>query len=100
MPTSSSTTVGQHVQGSPFLCQVQPGEADAASSRLYGPGLLAIQLGKPSSLFLQLADQWGNAVNAESLAGLGIKVICYTFAKTETCSKMQRCRKTASQNGP
>lgn len=68
------------MQGSPFLCQVQPGEADAASSRLYGPGLQAIQLGKPSSLFLQLADQWGNAVNAESLAGSGIKVqICCRF---------------------
>lgn len=81
LPKSTvSCIVGQHVQGSPFLCQVQPGEADAASSRLYGPGLQAIQLGKPSSLFLQLADQWGNAVNADSLAGSGIKVqTCYLY---------------------
>ena len=93
LPTSShSFTVGQHVQGSPFLCQVQPGDADAASSRLYGPGLQAIQLGKPSSLFLQLADQWGNAVNAESLVGPGIKVVCCKFAKAAA-------RKTTSQNG-
>ena len=84
MPTSFSSTVGQHVQGSPFLCQVQPGDADAASSRLYGPGLQAIQLGKPSSLFLQLADQWGNAVNAESLAASGLKVACCKFVEVQT----------------
>lgn len=70
------------MQGSPFLCLVQPGEADAQSSRLYGPGLQAIQLGKPSSLFVQLADQWGNAVSADSPAMSGIKVL------TQTCACM------------
>ena len=67
-------TAGKHVQGSPFQCLVRPGEADAGSSRLYGPGLQAIQLGKPSSLFLQLADQWGNTVDADSLIASDIKV--------------------------
>lgn len=77
------------MQGSPILCQVQAGDVDAASSRLYGPGLQAIQLGKPSSLFLQLADQWGNAVNAESLTGSGIKVICCKRAQVAERSRMQ-----------
>jgi len=63
-----------HVQGSPFQSFINPGEADASSSRLYGPGLQAIQLGKPSSLFLQLADQWGNKVASVDLAASGIKV--------------------------
>ena len=81
MPCSVDSTAisyvgyaGQHVQGSPFQVLVLPWEADAGSSRLYGPGLQAIQLGKPSSLFLQLADQWGNAVSSDNLAASGIKV--------------------------
>jgi len=65
---------GAHVQGSPFQCIVSPGEADADSSRLYGPGLQAIQLGKLSSLFLQLVDQWGNPATAVDLASAAIKV--------------------------
>ena len=65
---------GTHVQGSPFHCTVVPGEADAASSQLYGPGLQAIQLGKPSSLFLQLADQWGNTATAVDLTSANITV--------------------------
>ncbi|KAL0032084.1 hypothetical protein WJX77_004214 [Trebouxia sp. C0004] len=65
---------GAHVQGSPFQCLVSPGEADAGSSRLYGPGLQAIQLGKPSCLFLQLVDQWGNPATAVDLASAAIKV--------------------------
>ena len=76
-PTCSQHNVlraGGHVQGSPFQCQVTAGEGDASSSRLYGPGLQAIQLGKPSSLFLQLADQWGNTSAASDLVASGIKV--------------------------
>ncbi|DBA83503.1 TPA: hypothetical protein ACH3X2_006431 [Trebouxia sp. C0005] len=65
---------GAHVQGSPFQCLVSPGEAHADSSRLYGPRLQAIQLGKPTSLFLQLVDQWGNPATAVDLASAAIKV--------------------------
>lgn len=54
--------VGEHVRGSPFLCQVEAGAVDPASSRVFGPGLSAVQLGRDSQIFIELSDQFGNRV--------------------------------------
>ena len=77
------------MQGSPFQSLVKPAAAHASSSRLYGPGLQAIQLGKPAAMFLQLADEWGNAVEEPNLASLGIKVRIASVIMIAPCCRIR-----------
>jgi hypothetical protein len=46
-----------------LMPQVVPGEVDVHSSRLYGPGLERVILGKPSMVYVELADTYGNRVD-------------------------------------
>ncbi|KAK9829410.1 hypothetical protein WJX72_005680 [[Myrmecia] bisecta] len=50
------------------------GEVDPQSSRLYGPGLAAVQLGRPSQIYVELADRYGNKASAGALDAVGVKV--------------------------
>lgn len=40
--------------------RVQAGPLDPRCSRLYGPGLQAVQLGRASTLLVEMADAFGN----------------------------------------
>ena len=61
-PTPTDT--GEAVKGSPFLVGVEAGHIAPRCSRLYGPGLQAVQLGRASTLLVEMADSWGNKVFA------------------------------------
>jgi hypothetical protein len=66
---------GKPISGSPFMCHVSAGEVDAGNSRLFGPGLQAVQLGRESQLFCELADAFGNKVESAAANGADLKVL-------------------------
>eukprot|EP00854_Cymbomonas_tetramitiformis_P020497 gene20497-24566_t len=65
---------GTHVKGSPFPCKVAPGGMDVVASKLYGPGLDHVELGRPSKIFIEPCDSYGNAVSSRLGEGLVIAV--------------------------
>ena len=65
---------GKAIAGSPFMCHVGAGDVDAGNSRLFGPGLAAVQLGRDSQLFCELADAFGNKVASAAANGTDLKV--------------------------
>lgn len=69
-----ATCAGKPISGCPFLCHVSAGEVDASNSRLFGPGLQAVQLGRESQLFCELADAFGNKVESAAASGADLKV--------------------------
>ncbi len=60
---------------SPFMCHVEAGAIDAQSSRLFGPGLQAVQLGRESQIFVELADAFGNRVESAAANGADLQVL-------------------------
>ena len=60
---------------SPFMCHVVAGAIDAQSSRLFGPGLQAVQLGRESQVFVELADAFGNRVESAAASGADLQVL-------------------------
>ena len=64
---------GVHVASSPFMCHVEAGPVDAQSSRLFGPGLQAVQLGRESQVFIELADAFGNRVESAAANGADLQ---------------------------
>eukprot|EP00959_Pyramimonas_sp_CCMP1952_P048341 1009082-Pyramimonas_sp.AAC.1 len=48
---------GVPVKNMPAQCTVIPGAVDVHSSRLYGPGLERVVLGRPSLVYVELADR-------------------------------------------
>lgn len=78
-----SPRAGKPISGSPFMCHVGAGEVDAGNSRLFGPGLQAVQLGRESQLFCELADAFGNKVeSAAANNGADLRVLDETFVCT------------------
>ena len=65
---------GKAISGSPFTCHVSAGDLDAGNSRLFGPGLQAVQLGRESQLFCELADAFGNKVESAAANGADLRV--------------------------
>ncbi len=59
-----SVATGKHVGSSPFKSKVEPGSIDAQCSRLFGPGLQAVQLGRENQICVELADIFGNHVQS------------------------------------
>ena len=66
---------GVHVASSPFRCQVEAGVISPQSSRLYGPGLQAVQLGRESQIFVELTDAFGNVVQSAAADEADLKVL-------------------------
>ena len=64
----NSMSAGKHLASSPFKCQVEAGAVEAQSSRLFGPGLQAVQLGRESQVFVELADAFGNQIKSATAA--------------------------------
>ena len=56
------------------MCHVEAGPIDAQSSRLFGPGLQAVQLGRESQVFIELADAFGNRVESAAANGADLQV--------------------------
>lgn len=56
------------------MCHVEAGPVDAQSSRLFGPGLQAVQLGRESQVFIELADAFGNRVESAAANGADLQV--------------------------
>ena len=50
------------------------GDVDASNSRLFGAGLQAVQLGRESQLFCELADAFGNKVESAAANGADLQV--------------------------
>ncbi len=55
------------------MCHVEAGPIDAQSSRLFGPGLQAVQLGRESQVFIELADAFGNRVESAAANGADLQ---------------------------
>ncbi len=55
------------------MCHVGAGDVNASNSRLFGPGLAAVQLGRESQLFCELADAFGNKVESAAANGADLK---------------------------
>ena len=56
------------------MCHVSAGDLDAGNCRLFGPGLQAVQLGRESQLFCELADAFGNRVESAAANGADLRV--------------------------
>ena len=54
---------------------VSAGEVCAENSRVYGPGMSAIGLGRPAKVFVDIQDSLGNKVHCNNAEHEGIKVI-------------------------
>lgn len=65
---------GTHIAGSPFSSHVVAGEVEASNSRLFGAGMQAVQLGRESQLFCELADAFGNRVESSAADGAEVQV--------------------------
>lgn len=68
------TCGGKPVASSPFTCHVEAGNIDAESSRLFGPGLASVQLGRESQIFVELTDAFGNPVQSAAANDADLKV--------------------------
>ena len=53
---------------------VGAGEVCAENSRVYGPGMSAIGLGRPAKVFIDIQDGLGNKVHCNNAEHEGIKV--------------------------
>ena len=60
---------------SPFTAHVEAGAIDPQSSRLFGPGLQAVQLGRESQIFVELTDAFGNVVQSAAANEADLKVL-------------------------
>lgn len=87
---------GREISGSPFPCHVVAGDVDASSSRLFGAGLQAVQLGRESPLFCELADAFGNKVGSAAANGADLKVLTRANDVVLGSSQLlQLCRSSA-----
>ena len=53
---------------------MEAGKIDPQSSRLVGPGLQAVQLGRESQIYVELADALGNQVKGAAATSAGLQV--------------------------
>ena len=103
-PVKDAVPAGVPVPGSPFACTVAAGPVHAARSRLFGPGLTSVQLGRDCHFHVELADSFGNCITAADPKADAVQVQIQardvaqqTFACTSCSSQFSGAHRWACQ---
>ncbi|KAJ3438403.1 hypothetical protein M0813_24396 [Anaeramoeba flamelloides] len=61
----SVTLKGNHIAGSPFVAQIEPGQVDGLNCTASGPGIRGGLVGEPTTFMVYAHDKFGNSINSK-----------------------------------